>query len=225
MTESEALEILGQLEIHFQKEIAAPTRQAWVEYLVRYDYEAGVAAVTKLATSTRFFPSLAEIIEAIGTGDLPSPAEAWGEILSQVRFVGSYGRPSFSHPAIANTVASVGWRAICMSDEDDWRFGEYVRRTYASYAERYTREFALGKLDAPAGISELAEVVTMELPAPEPSTDIGPWEEVRAKAIERRREAEAPEWTPEKIAEAKAQAAAQLAPLIEEEGDGGNEDA
>jgi len=43
----------------------------------------------------------------------PTPASAWEEIVRQISSVGTYGRPLFSDPTIAEAVTSIRWSAIC----------------------------------------------------------------------------------------------------------------
>ena len=46
-----------------------------------------------------------------------SVGEAWSEVLSAIRSVGSYGYPIFSSLAIKKAVDGVGWREMCMSEK------------------------------------------------------------------------------------------------------------
>ena len=49
---------------------------------------------------------------------LPKPDKAWKEIMKQVRAVGRSSSPTFSHPAIGETVDQVGgWLQICNASE------------------------------------------------------------------------------------------------------------
>lgn len=48
---------------------------------------------------------------------LPDWGEAWRELLDQIGRVGSYGAPSWSHPAIAEAVRQFGpWREVCQME-------------------------------------------------------------------------------------------------------------
>lgn len=170
MTESQALAVLSTLQASFGKELPVVTVKLWAKDLQRFEFDPAMEAVRVLRGTQRFFPSLAELIEAVvGEAEaVPDAADAWAEVLEQVRAVGYYGHAAFSHPAIANAVTSIGWHAICLSDEDDWRFRETFVRTYGSYEERYVREQKLGRLESPRELNALMGDVLKALPDEEP---------------------------------------------------------
>lgn len=69
----------------------------------------------------KFAPSVGEIRGAVAelrgmAGNVPSPFRAWQEVLEQFRLTGSYGTPQFSHPLITQAVRQMGWRELCMSE-------------------------------------------------------------------------------------------------------------
>jgi hypothetical protein len=78
------------------------------------------AAKSHIATS-QWFPTIAELRSAVtqivsAAAKLPSAAEAWGEVVEQMKLTGSYKRPTFSSPVIARLVDSFGWQELCMSE-------------------------------------------------------------------------------------------------------------
>lgn len=76
---------------------------------------------------------------------LPSYADAWDEVLTQIRRVGSWGAPSWSHPVIAQAVAGMGgWTQMCsmeLSETATWR--AQFRDVYNAYASRAEAEAKL----------------------------------------------------------------------------------
>jgi hypothetical protein len=78
------------------------------------------AAKAHIATS-QWFPTIAELRSGAtqilsAAAKLPSAAEAWGEVVEQMKLTGSYKRPTFSSPVIAKLVDSFGWQELCMSE-------------------------------------------------------------------------------------------------------------
>lgn len=78
-------------------------------------------ACHKLMLTKVFIPSIAEIVQAcrtlVGSADDTKRertwAEAWEEILRQVRQCGLYEKPSWSTPEIAAAVKSYGYTDLC----------------------------------------------------------------------------------------------------------------
>lgn len=110
------------------------------------DVEALAAAVKQHIATSKFPPTIAELRQGAATVSgpaLPSYADAWEEVLGEVRRVGYLGAPSFSHPLIAKAVAVMGWRDLCASDVSEtatWR--AQFRDIYNSYAARAAQEAA-----------------------------------------------------------------------------------
>lgn len=84
--------------------------------------ELKVAALTAIAEAGRkFAPSVGELRGAVGeirkaVNNLPSSYEAWEQVHKQMVRVGSYGKPTFSHPLIMRVVETLGWRNLCASE-------------------------------------------------------------------------------------------------------------
>ena len=69
----------------------------------------------------RFAPSVGEIRGAVAelrgiSSNIPTAFEAWGEVLEQFKYTGYYNEPKFSHPIIAETVRLMGWKELCVSE-------------------------------------------------------------------------------------------------------------
>jgi hypothetical protein len=99
-------------------QIADETIDAYIEDILDLDYQAAALAIKQLRQTATFLPSIAEIRRAaaeITAGHLPDGDQAWADVLAQIRRVGWTGRPSWSHPAIADTVRAMGWRELCAS--------------------------------------------------------------------------------------------------------------
>lgn len=85
--------------------------------------ELKIAALSAIAEAGRkFAPSVGELRGAIGEirkaiNNLPSSYEAWEEVLTQMRRVGSYREPEFSHPLVRRAVDVFGWKRLCLSED------------------------------------------------------------------------------------------------------------
>lgn len=92
----------------------------WCELLSDLGGELLRAATLQHVAISKWFPTVAELREA--AADIVNPdhqmtaMEAWGEVVSQIRAVGSYGRPQFSNPMIHRMVSDMGWKNLCMSE-------------------------------------------------------------------------------------------------------------
>lgn len=118
----------------------------FVDMLADLDPAALKAAVKQHIATSKFPPTIAELRQGAATVSgpaLPSYADAWEEVLGEVRRVGYLGMPSFSHPLIAKAVAVMGWRDLCASEVSEtatWR--AQFRDIYNSYAARAAQEAA-----------------------------------------------------------------------------------
>lgn len=98
------------------------TVSIYCRLLVDLDFDTLKAATLQCATTCKFFPTVAEIRDAaaelkIMAEGIPDPASAWGEVVSQIKAVGSYGVPVFTNPLIADVIHQIGgWRGLCMSE-------------------------------------------------------------------------------------------------------------
>jgi len=102
------------------------------------------AAAKKIITTSTFFPSLAEWRLAAldilhDQASVPAPFEAWANVLSEMRRVGSYGKPQFSHPLIARAVEGFGWRELCLSENQDYDRAHFTK-AYQQLQERRAEE-------------------------------------------------------------------------------------
>ena len=84
-------------------------------------------ACHKLLLENKFLPAIAEIVQAcrslVGSADDTKRertwAEAWKEIMEQVRICGLYEKPKWSTPEIAAAVKSYGYTDLCGLQKDE----------------------------------------------------------------------------------------------------------
>jgi len=123
MTKAQVIEIVGILSSVFpDQKWSEATCKAYELFLVDLDYELAQAAVRRLASTAKFRPSIAEIRESAAVeaiGEKRSGADAWGDVIRAIRYVGSYGAPSFDDPFTARAVEALGWRNLCLGDSSE----------------------------------------------------------------------------------------------------------
>ncbi len=104
--------------------------------------EALETASHHLMASSTFFPSISEWRKAavdLMTPTVPTEFEAWQEVMDQLRIIGSYGIPKFSHPLIGRTVETIGWKQLCASEKLEYDRAHFFK-AYAALRERAVEE-------------------------------------------------------------------------------------
>lgn len=101
----------------------------WFDLLTDVPGEALLPAFRQYVASGEKYPpnpgQLRQIVLGAVKLDCPSWGEAWDEVMRALRSVGSWGTPTWSHPAIERAVANMGgWRVLCGMETDNtstWR--------------------------------------------------------------------------------------------------------
>lgn len=140
MTKAEAGELLEILVMAFQERRIENPEMAVTAYWMALDdvpFDLGQMAARHLIRTSKWFPKPAEIRGAALdlALPLPSPDEAWAEVMVQVRTRGHNHTPEFSSQVIADAVARIGWRNICATEEPE-RMGQRFTGLYASLRRR-----------------------------------------------------------------------------------------
>src|SRR3990167_8529852 len=92
----------------------------------------------------KFAPSVGELRGAVmdlrrASMNIPSAYDAWQEVLSQIGNVGSYGSPEFSSHLIDKVVKSLGWRNLCLSENQVSDRARFLQ-AFEQLVERAARE-------------------------------------------------------------------------------------
>lgn len=123
------------------KEFEPQNIDVYTQFLLDLPFEAAKMAVRRLIAERPYstLPAIGEIRRATAQVLLaaPSPAEAVGEVREQLRTVGLYGTPRFSHPLIRRAVDAADWRHLCMSEEPTVSMAQF-RRLYEDLLEAWT---------------------------------------------------------------------------------------
>lgn len=119
--------------------VTKQTAVVYAEMLADIDLGVAQKALKRLIATSQYFPTVAAIREqcaALTNPFAPSLASAWGEVISQIRNVGHGKQPDWSHPSIAVAVSTIGWREICLSENQAvlrahfWKVYEVIAREH-----------------------------------------------------------------------------------------------
>lgn len=159
MTRKEVANLIGWAAANFpamQQRELQPTAALWEKMLSDIPYEIAEKALMIVLAKAKYFPTVAEIREAaagIINPQLPSPIEAWGEVVQAIKIYGLYrqeeGLNSLS-PITKRVVQNIGWREICLCEQPDIIRGQF-RMAYEQYTKREKEEAVL-----PAEVKQLA---------------------------------------------------------------------
>lgn len=129
--------------------------------LLDLEFDLALRAVDRMNKTAEWIPKISEIrAEAaeLAVGRQRSGSEAWGDVMAAVRKLGARGEPVFADPLVAQAVAAIGWRAICMADETDASPRARFAEVYGSLATSARKEVRLslgggGVPSLPGGIT------------------------------------------------------------------------
>lgn len=138
--------------------------EVWAQAMRDVDFRQAQAAIDVITRESEWFPTPAKILQTIShlAGDaMPVPDLAWEEVMREVSRVGLDPKPqltrdgqwlpalkrTFSHPVIEDAVRAVGWRVICLSDNESHARREFIR-ALTNLIERQERERSLAATSA-----------------------------------------------------------------------------
>lgn len=103
--------------VYFKAAISDDTWLAYFMALADIPDDDLIRAVSEHVAHEDEFPTIAQLRQLALAGNYPSPGDAWGEVMRQMREVGHYREPAFSHAMIGLAVEHLGgWQALCESD-------------------------------------------------------------------------------------------------------------
>lgn len=125
MNRKEIINLLGIATANFpnlqQKEMK-PTAILWEKALADIPYDVAEKAVIKVLSTSKFFPTIAEIREAMAQITQPrtlDAMEAWGLINEAIRKFGYYRQKEameFLPDEVREMVKRFTWRELCLSE-------------------------------------------------------------------------------------------------------------
>ncbi|MDD5501554.1 MAG: replicative helicase loader/inhibitor [Candidatus Omnitrophica bacterium] len=125
-----------------QEKSMKPTIRLWQEMLSDIPFDVGQAALKKVLSTAKFWPSVGEIREAVAFIQNPSrlsPAEAWEKVRTAMQDYGYYrASEGFNSlpPTVQKTVRALGgFSTICASENPEATRGHFLKM-YEQFAER-----------------------------------------------------------------------------------------
>jgi hypothetical protein len=158
VNEKEALNLVGLVLANFpnmQEKDMRPTAALWCKMLADVPYQTAEQALLYVLSTAKFFPTIAEIREAvvkITTPELPAPMEAWAigrriaKKYSPARMMeGDYEKAkNETPPLIWRVIGYIGWRDFCFYG-DDYMRNRFVK-AYEIEVKREQERMRLGGL-------------------------------------------------------------------------------
>lgn len=162
MTEVEAAKLIAVLVASFpDAKWTDATRMAYESAIVELEHGPTQQALRRLIATTKFRPAIAEVLAAVADvahGEQRKGADAWGDVVYAVRYVGSYRNPAFRDPIVAHVVAQLGWSNICLEGGSDAPLRARFCEAYDAAASAERREV----LASPARLRALPPVVAAD---------------------------------------------------------------
>ena len=138
--------ILKQLFAAFPNtQISDGTVAVYMRLLADIPPEALQVAVDQAIATCKFLPTVAELRDTLhglsAIGQL-SWGEAWEDVQTEMRRIGSYGVPKFSSELTAAVVRSMGWKTLCASENPQTDRAQF-RDMYNALAARRDSDLKL----------------------------------------------------------------------------------
>lgn len=120
--EIEVAKLVGVLAACFPTvQMSDASINAYVVMLKDIPVEVLKAAVEQSIAESEFLPTIAKLrdkafVLSSSVSQMPSAFEAWGIVLKEMQQRGFYRSPQFENSIIAKAVEAIGWRALCVSE-------------------------------------------------------------------------------------------------------------
>jgi hypothetical protein len=166
MQRSETLKLVALLAAAWRDAaISDETAGVYSSMLADLDFDVAQQAVHRLINTSKWLPTVAEIRATaadIEHGPVRAGGEAYGDVLAEIRRTGHYGVPRFQDPLVAEAVGIMGWRGLCLGDNE--------AADRARFIEVYDRLASRGRADVVAGRALPAPRKGLALPVYAPRT-------------------------------------------------------
>ncbi len=171
MTRSEAVVLVALATAAYpsaQNKDPEPIVKAWVTLMPDLEADLAKQAILKVCRSSKFFPSVAEILAAAEELDprrkrLPTAAEAWEEVVRLIRKFGVYQAPAYSCNLVMRATEAIGWRTLCLSENPEADRAHFLRM-YGEMRDRHLADESNQKVVKIAG--DLARRLAEKLKSP-----------------------------------------------------------
>jgi hypothetical protein len=169
MNKQETAAVLRVLRAFWQDvKVTDDLLMGWTWAFEDVSYPVAEDAAKRWIKTQKWFPKPAELLEIIGVQSVAPnliPEAAWAEVLKEARRVGGNRLPlyqggkiippptrEFSHPAIEQAVEAVGWKAICLTPEEERSYLQHrFTETLKALIKRDVRNVQIGENLTPLG--------------------------------------------------------------------------
>jgi hypothetical protein len=131
--------ILRQLFAAYPNSQATPeTVAVYVRLLSDIPLDDLQTIVDQVIANDKFLPTIAELRDmhhTLNHADQITWADAWDSVMAEMRRIGSYGSPHFEDELTARVVKSMGWKALCASENTQTDRAQF-RDMYNAIASR-----------------------------------------------------------------------------------------
>ena len=159
MTREEFANGMAFMATIYSKDMTAEQVGIWYSFFENDSFEEFQRAVRKLAVSTKFFPSIAELKEAIAEDavGMLSADQAWDKVLYAVRRYGWCNAETAMKilPAAAQLTVNHlgGFKRICESEDLEWTRKDFIK-AYDANKNREQLNYTTGTLISLADVVE-----------------------------------------------------------------------
>lgn len=144
-----------------------PVVEAWSLMLADIPFVVAKAAVIKVCRESKFFPSVADIVEAAQELDpekekLPTAAEAWEEVVQLIIDYGPYCAPAYSCDLVRRAAQAIGWLQLCTGDNAEADRAHFLK-IYESMRSRHKDQRENKKALELSGMGKVITSLTRKL--------------------------------------------------------------
>jgi hypothetical protein len=123
VTPAEAAKAVAMLQAAYPAARWAEATIALYELMLSdLDFAVAGSAIARIIRTSKFLPTIAEVFDVaadLTVGPTRSAVDAWGDVGTAIRRVGSYGVPRFADSIVAECVRVMGWRNLCLGDSPE----------------------------------------------------------------------------------------------------------
>ncbi len=120
MSAATTMAVMRQLFAAYPNTAAgAETVAMYVRLLADIPPAALQTVVDQAIATNKFLPSISELRDqwlALQRPGAMTWVDGWNEVQRQIRKTGVYGTPNFADPLTAQVIRAMGWRTLCMSE-------------------------------------------------------------------------------------------------------------
>lgn len=148
MTNQEISQLVFMLFAAFPQSEGKQTAERlriYKECLGDLDFEQARVAIVRVIQTSKFLPTIAEVREAarvVAQGPRRTGLEAWGDAVAAIGTFGSYRSPVFRDPLVAKAVACLGWREVCLGENESALRARFIE-SYEAMQDREASEQAV----------------------------------------------------------------------------------